>query len=154
MQKNTALQLWEQLPSLNWEEKVAYLTYRFSTLPQTGTPVEHVFEPGVYVREMRIPAGTLFIGRAHRHGHLCQLVSGTMELIFPQHVATYSAPDFLNTLPGCHMVLHAVTDVVGRTIHPNPHESRDVEALEADIFESVEALAARGAAIQERLALT
>lgn len=153
MQQNTVPK-WDQLPALSWEDQIAYLTYHFLQLPQTDCPVEHKFEPGVYVREMTIPAGSLFLGRAHRHGHLCQLVSGSVLVKMQDREVRFDAPAFLKTEPGFHMVLQALTDVVGRTVHPNPDDSRDVEALEADIFEPVEALRLRGEEIYGRLALT
>lgn len=149
MQTNIVPQ-WDQLPDLNWKEKVAYLTYEFLKAPQIGCPVEHLFEDGNYIREMRIPAGTLFLGRAHRHGHQCQLVSGVAIQITPEGKRIGEAPITMMTTPGYHMVLYSVTDVVGRTIHPNPEDSRDTEWLERDIFESVESLQALGAELHAR----
>lgn len=141
----------DQLPDLTWEEKLAYLTVQFLKLPQASCPVEHIFEPGVYIREMRIPAGALFIGRAHHHGHLCELVSGEVIHITDTNKRRISAPFSIHTTPGYHMVFQAVTDVIGRTHHPNGAESRDTQALEDDIFESVEALKELGAAVEARM---
>ena len=73
---------WDQLPQhLNWNEKLAYLTHQFLTMEQTGCPLTHRFEQGLYIREIRIPAETLIIGRIHRHGHVCQLLEGDLVLI-------------------------------------------------------------------------
>jgi hypothetical protein len=49
------------------------------------------------------------------------------------------------------MVLYALTDVIGRTIHPNPTGSEDIDELEADIFESPDVLKALGAVVAQRL---
>ena len=49
------------------------------------------------------------------------------------------------------MVCYAVTDVLGQSLHPNPMESRDVEALENEYFESVESLNQLGRNVRERL---
>lgn len=145
--------MWDQLPDLTWKEKLAYLTYRFLQLPQVECPVVHLFENGAYIREMRIPAGALFLGRVHRHGHECQLISGKAIHFTEQGRILLEGPLGLRTTPGYQMAVYAVTDVVGRTIHPD-HDSRDIQALEDDIFESVESLEKLGSSINKRLGHT
>lgn len=144
---------WDQLPDLTWKEKIGYLTYEFLKLPQTPCPVEHLFEDGRYIREMRIPAGTLFLGRAHRYGHLCELLEGSVMHISEDSKRVVDAPFSLHTTPGYHMVMYTLTDVVGRTVHPNPSDSRDTQALEDDIFESTESLKELGREVHEKLEL-
>jgi len=133
---------WDQLPdNLTWKEKVAYLAHQFLTMEQTACPVTHRFEQGLYIREMRIPAETLFIGRVHRHGHVCQLLEGSVILIHNEdHREAFKAPSEIMTRPGYQMVVYAVTDVLAQTIHPNPNNERDHAKLEADIFETVESV--------------
>jgi len=141
---------WDQLPEMPWKDKVAYLTYRFLQLPQTECPVEHLFQGGWYYRTMRIPAGTLFIGRAHRLGHEVQLLAGAGELIMPDGKQRIEAPFAITTKPGHHVVFHALTHVLGRTVHPDIDE-RDIQRLEDLIFESVESLSALGQTVHQRL---
>src|SRR5713226_7262737 len=92
---------WDQVPArLSWKEKVAYVAYQLSLMPQSPTPVEHIFATGVYIREMRILAGTLFVGRAHRFGHICQLVEGSVILINENGKVRLDAPAQVTTVPG------------------------------------------------------
>lgn len=143
---------WDQYPTLTHREKVAFLTAKFLELPQTECPVMHLFENGVYIREMFIPQGTLFLGRAHIHGHRCELVSGSLVQILPDNSRReLEAPFAVTTAPGFHMVIYALTDVVGRTIHPNESEERDTDKLEAQIFEPLETLKALGDQVAQRL---
>jgi hypothetical protein len=137
---NNLVPVIDTLPALSWKEKLAYLTYEFLKLEQTECPIKHIFENGNYIREMRIPAGTLFIGRAHRFGHECQLISGEVVHITPESRTLIKAPFRMHTIPGYHMVFQALTDIVGRTIHPNPVGIVDTEELEKQIFEPVENL--------------
>lgn len=144
-------------PQCSWAEKLAYLTYRLRPLadapPEESCPVEHIFEPGVYIREMRIPAGMLFIGRPHRHGHRCALLEGSVIHITEAnapHGVQRDAPFEVMTAPGTQMVLKTLTDVVGRTYHPNPTESRDVAALEADAFHPLEDMLKLGKTVEMR----
>jgi len=148
---NDVIPMWDQLPDLSWAEKLAYLTHQFLTMEQTECPVEHSFEGQLYVRDMHIPAGTLFLGRAHRYGHMCQLLQGSIILIEESRRTHLEAPYEMFTTPGYQMVLYAITDVHGRTVHPNPDGSRDTQALEADIFEPVDELKALGADLHKRL---
>lgn len=144
--------VWDSLPDLAWKEKVAYLTYQFLQLPQTDCPVKEIFEPGLYIRQMVIPSQTIFLGRAHRYGHQCELLSGSLIHIAPDGTRPQvDAPFVMHTTPGYHMVLFALTECVARTYHPNPSENRDGQALENDIFESVEDLKELGSMIHRRL---
>ena len=140
-----------QLPSeWSWKEKLAYLTVKFLEFPQTECPMEHRFENGHYYRTMRIPAGTLFIGRPHKVGHEVQLLEGQVALLYPTHQEIHTAYDSMHTVPGYQTVFHALTDVLGRTVHPDTGE-RDLDKREAEIFEPVDELIALGHTVRKRL---
>ncbi len=143
---------WDLAPeALSWAQKVAYLAAAFKQLEQVETPLEHRFEPGWYVRTMRIPAQTLFIGRRHQKGHEVILLEGEAIYIDPTERHYVKPPFSVKTPAGFYAVVFAITDVVGETRHPNPDESRDVAALELEAFEPAAALIARGEDIQRRL---
>ena len=129
---------------LPWADKLALLTYRLSCLPQAQTPVEHEFRPGLYLRTMRIPARTLFLGRAHTAGHKCELLEGTLVHVTEHARRIVEAPFSLTSTPGYHMVFYTLTEVCGRTVHPNDEESREVEQLERQIFAPAADLIERG----------
>ena len=142
---------WDNLPALSWREKIAYLTYKFLQFPQTDCPIKHIFEGRLYIREITIPAQTLFLGRAHTYGHECLLLSGSLIHISPDGTKrTLEAPFSMHTTPGYHMAFYTVTEVIGRTIHPNLTEWLDPQALEADIFEPLDNLKALGAELHEK----
>lgn len=130
---------------LSWNDQLAYLIAEGQQVVQDKTecPVTHHFEPGMYVREMRIPANTWFIGRPHLLGHRCELVSGTMKLITANGSQELHSGAELVSQPGYMMVLFAITHLVGRTYHPNPDECRDLDVLEARAFESLPSIIAR-----------
>jgi hypothetical protein len=144
----------DNLPALPWKEKLAVLLCQFLDLPQAECPVEHHFDDGLYIREMRIPADTLFIGRTHRHGHRCELVSGSVIYITEAGRRVLEAPYVVFTKPGDQMVVHTLSDVVGRTYHPNPTDTTDTDALELEAFEPVESLTSLGRSVLARLEAT
>lgn len=138
--------------ALTFKEKMAYLGFKFAEISQgPECPVEHFFEPGVYVREMRIPAETLFIGRPHTFGHRCELVSGKILLITEQAKTHMEAPAELWSKPGYIMCLYAKTEVIGRTYHPNPNERRDTDVMEDEIFGSIAELVALGEEVRTKI---
>jgi hypothetical protein len=135
---------------LSWEEKLAYLTFKFLKEDQTACPVDHFFEDGSYIREMRIPKETLFIGRPHVFGHRVDLVSGKILHIESHQKVIREAPFSTHTVPGYQAVFFTMSDIVGRTYHPDDGE-RDTDVLENRFFEPVEKLKALGADVRRRI---
>lgn len=141
----------DSLPEMPWRDKLAYLAWKFSQMEQVQCPLTHHFEKGLYIREISIPAGTLFIGRVHRYGHHVELVSGEGILVTETARVPVKPPHSIYTAPGGQVAFYATTDVVGRTLHANFSERRDTQALEDDIFESVESLHRLGKAAEDRI---
>lgn len=155
MSETLPIPTWDLAPqTFSWAQKVAYLAAAFRTAEQVDTPLEHRFEPGWYVRTIRIPAQTLFIGRRHEIGHEVILLEGEAIYVEPQGRHRVQAPFSVHTQPGFHAIVYAITDVLGETRHPNPEESRDIAALELEAFEPAEALIARGHELIQRRVLT
>lgn len=150
-QNKNLIPAWDKLPALSWKNKVAYLTYEAMKHEQRECPLEHIFEPGMYIREMRIPAGTLFTGREHLKGHECQLNEGEVILVAPDGKHHFTAFSTITSKPGFHAVAYAITDIVSRTLHPNPDELRDTDALEAIWFGTAKDLIDRGAKVYQNM---
>jgi hypothetical protein len=113
-----------------------WLTAYMQTLEQKPLVVRHHFAPGVYVREMLIPAGTLLIGATHLFEHACTC-SGDIDVwtlhdgkVF--HVRMTGWFDIVSKA-GAQRVGLARADTVFSTSHPNPDNCRDIEALELRI---------------------
>ena len=50
-------------------------------LPQVECPVVHHFGPGIYIREVTLPAGTIAIGHAQRFEHLNIMLTGAVAMV-------------------------------------------------------------------------
>ena len=61
--------------------KIDLLRRELSGQPQTECPVNHHFGPGIYIREVVMPAGTVVVGKYHRHDHLCNMIEGRMIVV-------------------------------------------------------------------------
>lgn len=99
-------------------------------LPQADCPVRHWFAPGLYMREMLIPAGVCLTGKIHRHEHFCIISQGTLSVHNEDGVKLLTAPCTFLSHPGVKRVGYAHTDTVFTTIHANPDDERDIETLE------------------------
>ena len=99
----------------------------------------HHFAPGVYVRELRIPAGTVLTGKIHKHEIMNILVSGTIRVTTDAGIEELTGPMIFNSAAGSKKAGYALTDVVWLNVHPT--ESTDLEEIETEfIAPSFEAL--------------
>lgn len=103
---------------------------------QTGAvveqPLEHLFVPGLYVRKIFNPKGSLIVTATHKTEHPFVLLSGHLR-IYDQaegRVHDLRAPKLGVTAPGTRRVIYAVEDSVFVTFHPNPDDETDLDALE------------------------
>jgi len=62
-------------------DKIDVLLREISSRPQVDCPVQHFFGPSIYIREVVMPAGTVVVGKYHKHDHLCNMVEGRMIVV-------------------------------------------------------------------------
>lgn len=94
-------------------------------------PLTHLFSPGMYVREITIPAGTVLTGKIHKHSHPNFLMSGIVEVFTESGgLERLEGPLSMISPPGTKRALVAITDVVWATVHANPTNTRDLLELE------------------------
>jgi hypothetical protein len=84
--------------------------------PQTECQVAHHFGPGVYIREVRIPAGLLVVGHSHRDENLNIMLAGKMALLVDGQVSIVEAPFLKVALPG-RKVGYAIEDTVWQNVY-------------------------------------
>ena len=89
----------------------------------------HRFAPGVYTREMFVPAGMMITGKIHKTEHISIFLSGRMLVTdgFGKSKEIV-APMVENALPGVKRAGIALEDVRWITIHPT--EETDLDVLE------------------------
>jgi hypothetical protein len=63
-------------------------------------PVSHHFGPGVYIREITIPAGTMALGHEQRFDHLNILLTGAVAMYEEAGVKVLRAPMIFVGKPG------------------------------------------------------
>lgn len=100
-------------------------------------PVFHEFTNGVYTRQVLIKAGQIITSEIHLTEHPYFILSGQIAVWSPETRAwtLHEAPDRGITKPGTRRVLCALQDTVWVTIHPNPDNETNIQALEARILD-------------------
>jgi hypothetical protein len=101
---------------------------------QADVPVYHHFGPGVYVREIRMKAGTLAIGHKQRQSQLNIMISGKVEMIKDDCTEMATAPLIYTGGPG-QKIGYIVEDTVWLNVFPNPDEERDIDVLEERLLD-------------------
>ena len=101
---------------------------------QVRLPLNHIHTPGLYVREVFIPKGTLCTTKIHKTEHPFVISKGA-ALVWSQEtgVLRFDAPYTGVTKPGTRRVIFAIDDVIWSTFHPT--EETDLAKIEAQLIE-------------------
>jgi hypothetical protein len=101
-------------------------------MPQAELEWIHRFTPGLYTREMIVPAGVILTGYIHKTEHISIFLEGRM-LVPDENGGSKEivAPIVEIAQPGIKRVGLALEDVRWITVHPT--NLTDVEAIEAEI---------------------
>jgi hypothetical protein len=98
-------------------------------------PLTHYFAPGVYLRAIAIPAGSLVVGKIHKEEHLIVLLQGALRLYTEAGgLQEVHAPQVLRSPPGAKRAALALADTVWITCHANPTDTQDLDQLETQII--------------------
>lgn len=104
--------------------------------PQAECPVRSHFAPGVYVREMTVPAGVIATGAVHRTEHLT-IVVGHCHLTTDEGVKELVGFHIIHSKPGAKRAIYAIAETKVSTIHPT--EETDLDKLCEQLTESTRA---------------
>lgn len=87
-------------------------------LPEVECPLQHVFAPGAYARTIFVPAGTVVVGKIHKHQHLNILSQGEAHVLTESGgVERLHGPMTMVSPAGTKRAVYAATDLVWTTIH-------------------------------------
>ena len=93
-------------------------------------PLQHWLAPGIYAREIHLPAQSLVVGRIHRHRHFNIISKGKVTCYTEFGLETHEAPSSFISEPGTKRVVYTHEDAIWTTIHPNPTNETDISTLE------------------------
>lgn len=98
-------------------------------LPQVECPVVHHFGPGIYIREVTLPAGTLAIGHAQRFDHLNIMLTGAVAMVGDDgQTKVLRAPMIFVGKPG-RKLGYVLETCIWQNVYAT--EERDIDKLES-----------------------
>ncbi len=100
---------------------------------QADCPLVHRFAPGIYIREVTLPAGTLAIGHRHLTEHANILLKGRVLILNSDGTGSEVAAPFMYVSPPGRKVVYALEQVVWQNIYATTET--DVEKLEAEFLD-------------------
>lgn len=130
----TRLELNRVLNVSSLRKKIMDLEKSMLPYEQLDCKLIHRFPPGLYVREIFIPAGACVVGKIHKHSHLNFISSGKSTVITKDGLETLEGPCTMISTAGTKRALYAHTDLVWTTVHLNPSNTQDLDKLEDEII--------------------
>jgi hypothetical protein len=95
-------------------------------------PVTHHFAPGLYAREIFLPAGFVVVGKIHRHAHINTISKGRVSVATEFGTTELQAPCTFVSQPGTKRVVVAHEDTIWTTYHPT--DETDLGRIEAHVI--------------------
>jgi quercetin dioxygenase-like cupin family protein len=95
-------------------------------------PLTHHFAPGVYAREMFLPAGHTIVGKIHKHAHLNIVSKGSVILSTEEGSKKLNAPCVFTSYAGTKRAVYIKEDAIWITIHVT--DKTDLKEIEAELI--------------------
>jgi hypothetical protein len=102
---------------------------------QLEIPVTHRFSPGVYCREITMPAGASCVGHRHKTRHQNIALTGMAVVTIDGVTTEIVAPFVFESAPGAQKMFQVIEDLRWLTIHANPTDTQDIVEIERMIFD-------------------
>lgn len=100
--------------------------------PQVETPIRHYFSPGIYAREMFIPAGTVLTGAVHKTEHISLFV-GDITVLTDGGMQRLTGHHTFVSKPGAKRVGYAHSDTWCTGFFAT--NETDISKLESELVE-------------------
>lgn len=112
-------------------ESIRRLQAAMQDMPQLEMRLNHHFAPGIYVRELVIPAGAVVVGKLHATEHLSIMSKGKLNVATEEGCRTLEAPCVFVAPRGTKRAVFALEETIFINVHPNPTNETDLEKLES-----------------------
>jgi len=124
-------QLVEKVPT---KEQIERLQLEASKMPQAeGMVTEHYFSNGMYSRKLFRKAGTLIVGKVHKHDHLFICAMGEIIAWTENGMKKLGPGDIIESKAGTKRVTLATVDSIGITVHKT--DKTDLDEIESEMIE-------------------
>lgn len=110
-------------------ERVDRLEEAVSHVPQVDCPVRHYFAPGLYAREISIPAGTVVTGAVHKTENLICVSLGRLRIVTDGGTKEVSAGETVTCKAGMKNAVYAIENSRWTNFMANPDNETDTDKL-------------------------
>tara|TARA_R110000744_G_scaffold154604_1_gene269684 strand:+ start:1118 stop:1585 length:468 start_codon:yes stop_codon:yes gene_type:complete len=97
-------------------------------------PITHNFSDGLYMRQMKMEAGSLVISAMHHTNHFWFLLSGKVIVQADEETVEHVAPCWDYSKKGTKRLITCIEDCIWINIIANPTDTRDMEEIEKSFF--------------------
>lgn len=132
-------------------QRVEALETKLSAAPQIDCPIRHYFAPGLYAREITIPAGTVVVGAVHKTENLIVVSMGKLRIVTDDGTRDVQAGDTFTCRAGMKNAVVALEDSRWTNFMANPDNLTDTEAL-TEVFTTSKASELLGGPDNKQLA--
>ncbi len=116
-----------------YNDKVEEFESSLFAYEQPICQLSHFFAPGVYLRELTMPADSVIVGHEHKTEHFNIITKGRAMVIQDDvEVLEIKAGDIFVSGPGVRKMLHILEEMTWTTIHVT--EETDMDKLEEELI--------------------
>jgi hypothetical protein len=90
---------------------------------------QHWFAPGLYGRQITMPANLALTTMIHASENIAILAKGKMTIYSENGIDVIEAPHVMITKIGTKRAIYCHSEVVFITVHHNPENEKDIDAL-------------------------
>ena len=110
---------------------------KLKQLPQAAygddaCPLIHRFTPGLYIRQIDMPKGTVLTSKIHKTEHPYFVLKGDVSVVGPEGIVRIVAPYAGITKPGTKRALYIHEDTTWITVHRT--DKTDLEEIEEEVI--------------------
>ena len=116
--------------ALDYRSAVTAIEAILKEFPQATIETLHHYANGIYAREVRMPKGTIAIGKIHKTEHFCVL-NGDIDVCDENGKTRFTGHALFKTPAGIKRAVFAHQDTVFTTFHAIPEAS--IEELERQL---------------------
>ena len=97
-------------------------------------PITHNFSDQLYMRQMRMPAGSIVVSAVHHTDHFWFLMKGKILVTTNGETIEHIAPCYELSIKGAKRLIHCIEDCIFINLHKNPTNTKDMSLVEDKLY--------------------
>ena len=97
-------------------------------------PITHNFSDQLYMRQMRMPAGSIVVSAVHHTDHFWFLMTGKILVTTNGETVEHIAPCYELSIKGAKRLIHCIEDCIFINVHKNPTNTKDMSLVEDKLY--------------------